>query len=123
MMIKKNQKVKRKKFKVEQVSELKFLCFIVKESLEQPIVTKLSELGARTFMIKHGEGISKNKSLETLGIQKTINAGIFATARQEDAYNILVAIFTEFNLDAQGNGLGFIIDVDGYMGAKGLFLE
>ena len=55
-------------------------------------------------------------------MQKTKNIVIWACARKQDADNILVAIDSEINFSSPGVGLGLTIDVDGFMGAKGLFI-
>ena len=119
---KRNTGVRRKKFSLDQIDELKFMLIIVKPELEKNLIKRLEEFGGRVLVSKIGEGISKNKSLELLGIQSTKSALVFATARKEDADNMLVALDAEFNFTLPGNGLGLTIDVDGYMGAKGLFV-
>lgn len=111
-----------KKFSLEQIDELKFMMIITKPEMEREISIRLEELGGRVLLSKIGEGISKNKSLELLGIQTTENVLIFACSRKEDADNMLMALNLEFNFTEPGNGLGLTIDVDGYMGSKGLFI-
>ena len=111
-----------KKFSLDQIDELKFMIIIVKPEMEQDVCVRLEELSGRVLLAKMGEGVSKNKSLELLGIQTTENILIFACARKEDADNMLMALNMEFNFTEPGNGLGFTIEVDGYMGSKGLFI-
>lgn len=115
-------KHKPKKFSLDQIDELKFMIIIVKPEMEKQTVIRLEELGGRVLLTKLGEGVSKNKSLELLGIQTTENVLIFATARKEDADNMLMALNLELNFTEPGNGLGLTIDVDGFMGTKGLFI-
>lgn len=122
MKIKKRSHYRPKKFSLDQIDELKFVLIIVKPELEKTTTTRLEELGGRVLITKIGEGISKNKSLELLGIQTTQSCLIFACARKEDADNLLVALNMELNFTEPGNGLGLTIDVDGYMGTKGLFV-
>ena len=111
-----------KKFSLDQIDELKFMVVIVKPEVEKQVSSRLEELGGRVLITKLGEGIGKNKSLELLGIQNTKSVLIFACARAEDANNMLMALDMEFNFTEPGNGLGFTIDVLGYMGSKGLFI-
>ena len=118
----KETKIQQKKFSLDQIDELKFLLIIVKPSVEEQVIQRLEELGGRVMMSRLGEGISKNKSLELLGIQTTESALIFGVARKEDADNLLIALNMEFNFTEPGNGLGLTIDIDGYMGTKGLFV-
>lgn len=121
-MKKENNKVGQKKFSLDQIDELKFLLIIVKPSLEKTVVDRMEELGGRVLMSKLGEGVSKNSNLELLGITQNESALIFGVARKEDADNLLIALNMEFNFAEPGNGLGLTIDVDGYMGTKGLFV-
>lgn len=113
---------KTQKFKIDDIDELKILLIIAKLSLEDEILSRLESLGGRVLLREVGEGIGKNMSLELLGINNTPYIVIFAAARKEDADNILVAIDSEVNFSAPGVGLGLTLDVEGYMGAKGLFL-
>lgn len=122
-MKKKDEKVQPiKKFSLDQIDELKFMIIIVKPEMEKPVINRLEELGGRVLLSKMGEGISKNKSLELLGIQTVKDVLIFACARAEDADNMLMALNLEFNFTEPGNGLGLTIEVEGYMGSKGLFV-
>lgn len=111
-----------KTFKLSEIDELKFMIIIGKLSTEDRIVSKIEGFGGRVLLREVGEGIGKNMSLELLGVQKTKNIVIFACARKQDADNILVAIDSEINFSSPGVGLGLTIDVDGFMGAKGLFV-
>ena len=122
IMKKDNKKIKQKKFSLEQIDELKFLLVIVKPSLEKQVMERLEEMGGRVLMSKIGEGVGKNSNLELLGISSTESALIFGVARKEDADNLLIALNMEFNFAEPGNGLGLTIDIDGYMGTKGLFV-
>ena len=119
---KRKNHVKRKKFSLDQIDEMKFMVIIVKPEVEKDVIHRLEEFGGRVLLSKIGEGISKNKSLELLGLQTTESVLIFAAGRKEDADNLLVALDSEFNFTEPGNGLGLTIDVDGYMGSKGLFV-
>lgn len=119
---KRKNHIKRKKFSLDQIDEMKFMLIIVKPEMEKDVIRRLEEFGGRVLLSKIGEGISKNKSLELLGLQTTESILIFATSRKEDADNMLIALDAEFNFTEPGNGLGLTIDVDGYMGAKGLFV-
>ena len=110
------------KFKLEDIDELKMLLIIAKLSLEDAIIERLENLGGIVLLREVGEGIGKNMSLEMLGLNNNPCIVILGTARKEDADNILVAIDSEVNFSAPGVGLGLTLDVEGYMGAKGLFL-
>lgn len=123
-MFKKSTKknVKKKKFSLDQIDEMKLVIIIVRPEVENPVIDRLEEMGGRVLLTEHGEGISKSKSLELLGLQTVEDVVIFATARKEDADNLLIALDSEFNFTQPGAGLGLTVEVDGYMGAKGLFV-
>ena len=120
--MKKDNKDNQKTFSLDEIDELKFLLIIVKPSIERSVVERLEEIGGRVLMSKIGEGISKNFNLELLGINSNESSLILGVARKEDADNLLIALNMEFNFTEPGNGLGLTIDVDGYMGSKGLFV-
>jgi len=123
MKNKKNSKyIKKKKFSLDQIDELKMVVIIVKPEVESLVIKRLEELGGRVLLSERGEGISKSKSLELLGLQTVEDVVIFAAARKEDADNLLIALDAEFNFTLPGSGLGLTINVDGFMGAKGLFV-
>ena len=50
-------------------------------------------------------------------------AVFFAVARVEDIKDFMQFISEKFELALPGNGKGFTIDIDGYLGAKALFIE
>lgn len=115
-------RAKPKKISLDNINELKFICIITIPEQENNIIRRLEEFGGRVLMSEIGEGIAKNKSLELLGVQASESVVVLACARSEDADNILVAIDSELNFSIPGRGLGFTIDIEGYMGAKGLFI-
>ena len=112
-----------KKFSLDEIDELGFMVVISKPEFEKQIISRISNFGGRVFFSKKAEGVSKYKKIEMLGIQPEQSVVIFATARKEDSTNILVALDSEFNFSSPGCGLGLVVDVEGYMGAKGLFVK
>lgn len=114
---KKQPKVKAKKFSLSDIDELKMIMIFSSPEKETAIINKIAELGGRVILTEVGAGVAKR-----LGLQTTSTLVVFACARKEDADNILVAVDTELNFSLPGMGLGFTLDVDGYLGAKGLFV-
>lgn len=117
-----SQRKNMKKFMLDEVDELKFIVIIAKPQLEKSITTRLESLGGRVILKKAGKGIGKKIGLEMLEISPSENIVIFACARKEDADNIVVAIDSEVNFSEPGVGLGFTLDIEGYCGARGLFI-
>lgn len=125
MISKKRREIKKKKFK--DVSEINQLCigvFIAKHEKEKAICTKLEELGGRVLSSVRAQGGKDLSSfLNVLSSIQSEYVCVFSALREEDAKNIIEAISVEFNFDHEGEGKAFVVNVDGYMGAKGPFLK
>ena len=113
----KKVKSKIKKFNLADIDEMKIIMIFSSPEKESAIINKIAEYGGRVVLTAFGAGIAKR-----LGLQTTSTLVGIACARKEDADNILVAVDTELNFSLPGMGLGFTLDVDGYLGAKGLFV-
>lgn len=106
---------------LEDIDEVKFLMFVVEPNLEIPVKLRIGSLGGRVLSVKYCRGIS---GYDKIGIhEEKPNYLIFATTRSEDAQNIILAIATEFNFHLPHTGKAWMVDVEGYMGAKGILSE
>ncbi len=108
-------------YDLSDIDEIKMLVFIVNPSLEKSVKESVGALGGRVLSVKKGTGIARNRSF-VFGEEYETYV-IFAIARKQDADNINIAIAVEHNFDLPNTGLGFVIDVDGYLGAKGVLTE
>lgn len=107
-------------YNLEDINEVKMMVFIVSPELEESVKTRIGSLGGRVLSVEKGKGIQRSHFV--LG-EDYVTYVIFAVARKEDADNITLAVSIEHNFHLPNTGLGFVVDVDGYMGAKGILTE
>lgn len=126
--LKDNVKVKlrsqsNKKLRLGEINELSMAVFIIQREKENELKKRILELGGKNLSISWGTGISRNTVFESLKIGTEDVSVFFVMARVEDVREIMKTITEEFSLAIPGNGKGFIIDIDGYLGAKAPFIE
>jgi len=122
MRDKKNQK--NKVYNISDVDKLNLAVFILKKELEKGVSIKINELGGRVCSSMRAQGgFSVSRLFEVFSNIKSEYVVTFSLARAEDVANIIEAVAVEFNLDVEGNGKAFAVDIDGYLGAKGPFLK
>ena len=115
--------VKPRKPKLSEINELTMSVFIVKKEKEQELLTKIKQFGARVLSSVRGLGVSRNTVFESLKIGTEECIVCFAMCRDEDLKDFMQFINLEMELSVPGNGKGFTVDIDGYLGAKALFIE
>ena len=108
-------------YDLSDINDIKMIVFIVNPKIEKSVKESVGALGGRVLSVKKGVGIARNRSF-VLG-EEYESYVIFAIARKEDADNINVAVAVEHNFNLPNTGLGFVIDIEGYMGAKGVLTE
>lgn len=109
--------------KLSEINELTLSVFIVKRKFEDKIKYRILELGGKILSIFRGIGISRQTVFESLKMGTDDVSVVLMTSRVEDVRDIMQIISEEFELSKPGNGKGFTIDVDGYLGAKAIFIE
>ncbi len=114
---------KKKKPKLSEINELSLSVFIVKRKDEDRLKFRIKELEGEILSITRGIGVSRATVFESLKIGTDDVSVFFVACRVEDVRDFMQTITEEFELCIPGNGKGFTIDVDGYLGAKGAFIE
>ena len=112
-----------KKPKLSEINELSLSVFILKKENADRLRLKINELGAKVLSEVRGVGVSRNSLFDTLKFGTDDVVVFFTTIRVEDVRDYMQTITEEFSLSVPGNGKGFTIDIDGYLGAKALFIE
>ena len=107
---------KSRRLRLSEINELSLSIFIIKRGAED-------ELGAKILSITRGVGVSRRIVFESLRMGTDDVSVFFTTSRIEDVRGIMEKISAEFELTKPGNGKGFCVDIDGYLGAKALFVE
>ena len=118
----KNQKTK-KPLKVSEIEDLSICVFIVKKNLEEKLKQSIKNNDGKILSITYGTGISRTSIFNSLKVGSDDVVVFFVTIRVEDVKKFMRIISKEFELAVPGNGKGFVLDVDGYLGAKALFVE
>lgn len=105
-----------------QISELSMCCFVVGNSILDDVLSFIVNNGGRVIAAVPGNGISRNSFLESF--QGYADAYFVIAMCQKEIVDIfMLNISKEFNLHKRGKGKAFVLDVLGYMGAKGPFVE
>ena len=123
MRLKVKHSLKKSRPKLSEINELSMSVFIVKRKDEEKLSKRLKTLGSQVLSITRGIGVSRNSIFESLKIGTDDISVFFAMSRVEDVRDIMKTITEEFDLTIPGNGKGFVVDIDGYLGAKAKFLE
>lgn len=116
-------KVAPKKPKLNEINELAFCVFIIKKQRALELKNRIFELGGKILSEIRATGISRNSVFESLKVGCEEVVVFFSTIRVEDVKDYMATISEEFEFLVAGNGKGFTIDIDGYLGAKALFIE
>ncbi len=106
-----------------QINELSMCCFVVVKEKLDDMLSFIVNNGGRVVAAVQACGVSKNSIANTIGGYKYDWYTIFAMCQKEITDIFMNAIAKEFELHKHGNGFCFVIDVLGYMGAKGPFVE
>ena len=112
-----------KKLKLSEINELSMAVFIIQREKENALKKRIIELGSKILSITWGTGISRSTVFESLKVGTEDMSVFFVMSRVEDVRELMQTISEEFSLTVPGNGKGFIIDIDGYLGAKAPFVE
>ena len=118
---KKNKRVH--KLSLSEIENLSLCVFIVKKNVEQKLKASIIENEGKILSITYGTGISRSSIFNSLNVGAEEMSVFFVTIRVEDVRKFMRTISKEFELAVPGNGKGFVLDVDGYLGAKALFVD
>lgn len=111
----------RRKPKLSEIDELGMAVFICKTSKENELKDYVTELGGVVLSSMRARGLSRNAVAVAFGAYTEMNV-IFVTCQQEISRQLIYDVSQKFKFSQAGNGKGFLIDVDGYMGAKAAFI-
>ena len=112
-----------KTIKLSQINNLVMCMFIVKQKLEKDVCKTINDIGGVVLNVSRGKGVSRYSVFEAFGVGNNEISLVIAEAREEDAKDIIKKVAEEFKFNIPGNGKGFALDIEGYMGAKAPFIE
>ncbi len=120
--MKKKVKVPVRKLKLSEIDELSIAVFICKTEKENELKNYVQDIGGIVLSSIRGKGLSRNAVAVAFGAYTEMNV-ILAMCQAEVARNIVQDVSIKFKFNEAGNGKGFLLDTEGYMGAKAAFIE
>lgn len=106
-----------------QINELSMCCFLIKKERLDDMLSFIVNNGGRVVSAVPSCGISRNLIANTVGGFQYDWYFVLSMCQQEISDIFISAIAKEFELYKSGNGFCFMIDILGYLGAKGPFVE
>ncbi len=106
-----------------QINELSMCCFIIKSDKLDDFLSFIVNNGGRVISAVMCSGISRNLLLNSINGNINDSYFVMAVCQKEITDIFMLNVCREFNFNKKGNGKGFVIDILGYMGAKGPFVE
>lgn len=115
------ESIKPKKFRLIDVNKLKFAIFIVTKSVEKNVKRDIMKNNGRILSAVPGAGISRASMIEVVsgGVPSVV---FFVAVRSEDAKNLIKKVAVNNNFKDAGKGTAFLLDIDGHMGGKAIFI-
>lgn len=111
------------RFHPTQIGELSMFCVSIKENKLDELFEFIVNNGGRVISAVPCAGISHN-SFETVidGYKKDFYF-VMSVCQKEIVDVLMLDLCRTFEIKKNGNGKAFVLDVLGYMGAKGPFVE
>lgn len=125
MGIKKSKKcvIVPQKLHPTQIGDMSMFCVAIKEPKLDELFEFIVNNGGRVISAIPCHGVSKN-SFENLVDGFVNNEYLVISMCQKEIIDVLmISLCREFKFNRKGNGKAFVIDILGYMGAKGPFVE
>lgn len=107
--------------KLSEINELSIAVFICKTEAEPELKKYIESLGGKILSSLRGKGLSRSAFAAAIGAYTNINV-VFAMCQTEISRRLVHDVSIKFKFNEQGNGKGFLINSDGYMGAKARFI-
>ena len=120
---KKKMVIVSQKLSPNQIGELAMCCFIIKKDLLDQLHQFVVNNGGRILSAISSKGISRGDFLEMINGEAFETYTVLCTCQKEIADIFMINICREFKFNKRGHGKAFVIDILGYMGAKGPFVE
>ncbi|MBQ4541236.1 MAG: hypothetical protein IJA23_00110 [Clostridia bacterium] len=106
-----------------QINELSICCFVVKSQNLDDILSFIVNNGGRVVSAVLCSGVSRNILINSISGYSNDSYFVVAICQKEITDIFMLNICREFDFNKKGRGKAFVLDVLGYMGAKGPFVE
>ena len=111
------------KFHPTQIGEMSMFCVMIQDNRLDELFEFIVNNGGRVISAIPCHGVSKN-SFDKLVEGYSNNEYFVISMCQKEIIDVLmINLCREFEFTKRGKGKAFVIDVLGYMGAKGPFVE
>ena len=106
-----------------QINELSICCFVIKSQNLDDILSFIVNNGGRVVSAVLCSGVSRNLLINSISGYSNDSYFVVAICQKEITDIFMLNICREFDFNKKGRGKAFVLDVLGYMGAKGPFVE
>ena len=106
-----------------QINELAMCCFIIKKDKLDDLHEFVVNNGGRVISAIASKGVSGSTIFDVFSGEYFETYTVLCMCQKEIADIFMLNVCREFNINKRGKGKAFVIDVLGYMGAKGPFVE
>ena len=120
-MKKKQNSIPVKQLQLDDISELSIAVFICKTKEEPALIKYSTDIGGILLSSMRGKGLSRGAIARAFGGYDDYNV-VLVMIRSEVARDLIQDVSIKFKFDEPGAGKGFLLDTDGYMGAKAAFI-
>lgn len=117
----KKAKMQTRKPKLSEINELSIAVFICKTSEESELKKYAEELGGKLLSSMRAKGLSRSSIAAAFGAYTNVCV-VLVMCQQEISRRLVHDVSVKFKFTEAGNGKGFLLDTDGYMGAKAAFI-
>ena len=120
-MKKKQNSMSIRQLQLDDINELSIAVFICKTKDEPALVKYATDIGGILLSSMRGKGLSRGAIARAFGGYGEYNV-VLVMVRSEVAKELVQDVSIKFKFDIPGSGKGFLLDTDGYMGAKAAFI-
>ena len=120
-MKKKQTSIPVESLQLDEINDLSIAVFICKTKDEPALVRYATDIGGILMSSMRGKGLSRGAIARAFGGYDEYNV-VLVMVRSEVAKDLVQDVSIKFKFDEPGSGKGFLLDTDGYMGAKAAFI-
>ncbi len=117
----KKNKMAIKKLQLSDIDELSIAVFICKQTVENQLTAYVKDIGGIVLSSMRGRGLSRVGIASAFGAYTDVNV-VMVMCLKDVAKDLVHDVSSKFKFNVPGNGKGFLMETDGYMGAKAAFI-
>ena len=110
-------------FHPTQIEELSMFCVIIKQNKLDDVFSFIVDNGGRVISAIPAYGVGKNTIVDFVSGNSNDSYVVFSMCQKEIVDILMLNLCRKFEFNKSNTGKAFVIDVLGYMGAKGPFVE